>query len=175
MPQGVALGLAAGAVVTIGVVAAIAFPTMRDLNPTLPGLEGLDDHWMLAAGMILTQGFNATSTIVGVCLAVASIAFVSEVFFAPRPRQKLALALRLITLLALLAVFAHNWGVVQPRMNTNFQNLFASARSGDFDAARTFRAAFDADHPAAGRELGAIAILSFAGAILSGFSVAKHH
>lgn len=167
----VAMGLCTGVVVATGVAAAIAFPTMRDLNPTLPSLEGLDDQWMLVAGQVMARVFSATAVVELLCLTIAAIAFVSEIALSPRPRRGRSLAVRSVALLALVIVYAHNLGVLQPRMNTNFQNIFTSAEQGDLAGAKSARAAFGADHPAASRELGAIAALSLVGALMSGWSI----
>ena len=58
--------------VAVGATAAIAFPTMKCLNPTLPGFEAIGDHWSIAGGHI-AQPLFAFIVPAGLALCVVSL------------------------------------------------------------------------------------------------------
>lgn len=164
--HGVCLALACGVVIATGVAAAVAFPTMRDLDPTLADLASVDDHWMIAAGSVMARVFVVTAVIAGGAIAVSVVAFLMH-FLREKRRGLGATAVRLLTLAALVAVFTHYSASLLPDMNNTFNDFVSAAREGDGDRAAALRAEFDAHHPVASRELSAIAALSLVAALLS--------
>lgn len=160
------LAAASGVIIATGVAAAVAFPTMRDLNPRLADLATIDDHWMIAAGSVMAQVFLVTAVIVGGAIGVALIAFTMQLLLASR-RAFGATVVRFVAIAALVAVFTHYAAILLPDMNRTFDAFVAAGRANDIEQAAKLRREFDELHPLASRELGAIAVLALAAALLS--------
>lgn len=166
------LALASGVIVATGVAAAIAFPTMRDLAPSLPGLSQVDDNWMIAAGAVMAKVFAITGGIAATAIALSALALVIEAFTAQR-RRPVPLMGRSLVLLLLVSVCAHYTAVLLPTMNHTFDAFVVAARANELDQAATLRAEFESMHPVASRELGAIAFLSLIAALLGAWPVSR--
>jgi len=156
---------AAGVIVATGVAAAIAFPTMKTLDPSLPGFAAVPDHWMIAAGRVMAPIFTITVAGAVLAMALATLAWALQVLRAQFGVR--VLLVRGVALLLTLAVAGHLQFALLPRMNANFATFLAAARAGDTNAALTARDAFDQDHPSSGREFGAVAALALVCAGLS--------
>lgn len=159
-----AAGLWLGVAIATGAAAAIIFPTVRDLDPTLAGYTGYDgEHWRLAAGHIAAKLF-AFGDIVGFfCLMLAGlslciIAAMPHVWI-QTPRITLA---RLSALGAAILASGYNIFILGPRMNTNLQTYWQAAATGDNTAALAAQQAFMADHTPASNTLAAVAIAALA-------------
>lgn len=159
-----AAGLWLGVAVATGAAAAIIFPTVKDLEPTLavyPDYTG--EHWRLAAGHIAARLFAFGDVVGFFCLMLAGlslciIAAMRHVWIRT-PRITLA---RLAALgLAILAA-GYNIFILGPRMNSNLSDYWTAAAAGDSDAALAAQQAFMADHTPASNTLAAIAIAALA-------------
>ncbi|RMH26000.1 MAG: hypothetical protein D6693_07970 [Planctomycetota bacterium] len=157
-----ALAFGAGVIAATGLAAALAFPTMRDLDPTLPGLGVAGDHWMIAAGSVMAPVFTIAVAVAGIAVALAGLVWVGRTLRGGASAA--ALVVRGVAILAALAVVGYAQFVLLPRMNHNFASFLAAARTGDAPAAEGFRDAFDRDHPASSRALGAIVTLTLVAA-----------
>ena len=66
----VSSGVVFGVLAMTAVVAAVVFPKMRELDPTLPGYPAYDGaHWSLAAGIVAERVFDIGFVIAGVAVA----------------------------------------------------------------------------------------------------------
>ncbi len=159
-----AAGLWLGVAVATGAAAAIIFPTVRDLEPTLAAYpEYTGEHWRLAAGHVAARLF-AFGDIVGFfCLMLAGlslciIAAMRHVWIRT-PRITLA---RLASLGLAILASGYNVFILGPRMNTNLREYWQAAEAGDNPAAQAAQQAFMADHDPASVALAAVAIAAFA-------------
>jgi len=149
-------GVAFGVLAMTGVVAAVVFPAMRDLDPALPQYSGYSgQHWSLAAGLIAERffgvGFVAVGVALGVCVAAAGGLVLC------RGSSRLPAA-RLGLLAIAAGVFLTHVAWLQPAMRGAALEYRAAAASGDEIVAREAKARFDALHPyASGLVLGASA------------------
>ncbi len=171
--QASALSVCVGVVFTTGVAAAVAFPMMRNLDPSLPSFESVSDHWLIAAGSIMARIFNIAATIEGAALIVAALALMISISIAKAPKNRIALFIRVGLLALTMAIYIHYRAVLTPRMNGNFSSFLAAAQDHDTETAQTFREAFGADHPTSSKELGAIGLLSLLSAISVGLPITR--
>ncbi len=163
--QVAALAFAAGLIGATGAAAAIAFPAVRDLDPAVPGLDAIGDHWMIVAGSVMAPVFSIVVAAAGVAVAFATLLWVLQVLRGRSASR--ALVTRGVALLLTLAVAGYTQIILIPRMDTNFAGFLAAARSGDEAETRRLRDAFDADHPTSSRSLGAVFALSLLSAGLT--------
>jgi hypothetical protein len=138
-----ALGVWLGALLTVGGIAAVAFPTMKSLAPVLPGFRvPVEDHWSIAAGHIMNPSFFAVM-IAGIVLgATALLAW-----------KGIGTLRRIVTLLALLLAVGTLVGLGLP-MRANLDLYWSAARAGETEAAAQSKAKFDALHPWSSRAMG---------------------
>lgn len=140
------LSLWLGVIVMSGLVAAVAFPTMKHLNPDLPDYTAFPhDHWKIAAGLIAREIFNLGALLQWGFATITATALAFGVF-ADRPARQLPVA-RTVGLFLAVAALAYWRLSVAPRMDTSFDAFLAAAKAGDAASAGTHRAAFDAMHP----------------------------
>jgi len=141
-------------VVVSGLTAAIAFPAMKALGPQLPDYPaGVADHWKIAAGQIANPVFTVALRVEVVCGVIAIACALAGM---RRSSRTLGLTIGLAPLTIAAGALAYHWIVLAPRMAAALDRFLALAKAGDPGAA-VFRAAFDADHPAASTTLGIIA------------------
>lgn len=165
----VALALVAGMIATTGLTAAIAFPTMRDLQPTLgiyPDFGG--EHAPLAAGTVMQKVFRVAGASQFFLIGIASVALTLAGTMA-NPQGGLARARvwqvrTLVTLAVLATLFAQN--TVQRGMNRSLAAYHAAASVGDDAQAQAFRQQFADRHPTTSRLLGVALLLSVSGLAL---------
>jgi len=161
-------GIAFGVLAMVGVVAAVVFPTMKGLDPTLPGYAGYSGpHWSLAAGVVAERVFTIGFAGAGVALAccVAAVVLLSVSRGAGRlPVGRLAL------LVIAAGVFLAHVGWLQPRMTEAAREYRAAAARGDEEGAEVAKSQFDAMHPNASRLIMGAALLSLALFIASAWS-----
>jgi hypothetical protein len=146
-----ALGVWLGAVVMAGYAAARIFPMVKALDPRLADYGGYaGDHWLLLAGKV------ANSVLAGadvVQVVAAFVAVVTLVVATTGRTPTASLVARWATVLLVMGCLAYNLMVLRPRMSRNAEAYWSSALHGDNEGARTFQAAFTADHPAATRTM----------------------
>lgn len=165
----VTLALVAGMIATTGLTAAIAFPTMRDLQPALgiyPEFGG--EHAPLAAGTLMQKVFRIAGAAQFFLIGAASITL-TLAGTVSNPRGGLARARvwqvrTLVTLAVLGTLFAQN--TLQRGMNRSLASYHAAARAGDDAGAQVFREQFAARHPTTSRLLTAALLLSVGGLAL---------
>lgn len=159
----VALALWLGSVVSAGLGAAIIFPTMRGLDPRLPGYGGYTgEHWMLAAGKIAARIFAATDVAQVVAALVAAVSAVGLVRSGWVRARSVAGGGWVLGLVGAVGVLAYSTGVLRRRMDANLLEYWAAALAGENEAAEAARLAFGAEHPLASNLMAGTALLVLA-------------
>ncbi|MEM0915299.1 MAG: hypothetical protein AAGK09_11900 [Planctomycetota bacterium] len=159
-----AAGLWLGVAVGTGAAAAILFPTLKELEPTLatyPDYTG--EHWRLAAGHVAARLFAFSDVVGFFCLMLAGltlciIAATRQVWI-QTPRITLA---RLSSLGLAILASGYNIFILAPRMNGNLDDYWTAAAAGDNEAALAAQQAFMADHTPASNTMAAVAIAALA-------------
>jgi hypothetical protein len=146
------LSMWAGSLAMTAVTAAIAFPTMKELNPTLPSFAAYpDDHWVIAAGQVMERVFTASD------IGQLALAILACVLFVPLALSKRLsrglMAARAVVLAALLVSLLEYTFVMRPQMTSDLMAFWAAAKAGELEAANAARAAFDEAHPLASARL----------------------
>lgn len=163
-----ALGLWLGILIATGAAAALVFPAMKALDPTLPAYAAFDrPHWTLAAGHVAERYFRASD---GAQVALAGVAWltlpIAPVCFG---RQRRMAIVRVALVSALSASLAWQLLSLRPRMDLHLAAYRAAAIAGETDRAEGERAAFAALHPTATRAMAtnaALALLALAAGAL---------
>ncbi len=156
------LGVWAGVLGGAGIAAAVAFPTVRDLAPSLPAYEAYaGEHWMLAAGMVASRVFVISDVVQFVCTFGAIIGFGLAVAFGgylKGDRRSWLLFFRALFLgLAFISV-AYHLLILMPSMQHDLRQYWDAALAGETETAERFRQAFADRHPDASRSLGLTAL-----------------
>lgn len=160
------LGLWLGAMVMTGVAAAVTFPTVKKLAPTLASHASYTgDHWLIVAGRVAAKIFAINDVIQIVCAFLATATLGMIVIPRMRDGRSVPLGLRVATQAVALAIACYYLFVLSPEMIANLTNYWKAAEVGDNARAAAFQAAFDADHPTASRIMGATAIAVLASLI----------
>lgn len=155
----VALGLWLGALVMTGATAAIAFPTLRDLDPSLPAFASYpEDHWSIAAGMVMARVFFVCDAVQLGCGLLAGATLGILFLTGAVARRRAAQVIR-AALLAVLLVSLLQYLVFPAReMAQDLQAFWSAAKAGDAETADRHRAAFERAHPGASLRLSLHAI-----------------
>lgn len=169
-----ALGVWAGAVFGAGVSAAVVFPTMRSLDPTLgayPGYAG--EHWMLGAGRVAARVFLITDGVQFACatLAIAGFALARWAGWQRRTRSW-AMFLRALALGAAFLLVSYHLLIQAPRMDRDLRAYWDAAEAGDNDDALVHQRAFADRHPGASRVLAGTFATTTIGLALGAWSLA---
>ncbi len=147
-----------------GLVAAVSFPTMKELNPTIPAFSAYPtDHWTIAAGSIARRIFDI-GAMTQWLLAGASAAALAVSIVAARPAHARGLPIgRIVAIVLAIGTLALWRFWLAPRMDFNLDTYWTAAKAGDIATADAHRHAFDADHPVSARMLSFIALFVLAG------------
>lgn len=163
------LGLWIGSLVLSAASAAVVFPLMRALGPSLPKFAPLPDgHATLLAGRLMATVFFMQDLIeLLACAGVVAILFMHLAVFR-MPARSPSNVVRLLAAAVLLASVSYEVFVLAPRMNDHLRHYWSAAETGETDRAQVERTAFLADHPQATRmmliTLGALVVMIFASA-----------
>jgi len=162
----VSMGLWVGSLGMAGAAAAIVFPEMKSLEPTL-GQYPLytEPHWRLAAGHVAAKLFFVSDMVQLVCAPVAGIALVLLVLRKVVAWPSRLIAGRLVVLTLLMALLSYRFFVLAPRMDRELSLYRLAATAGDMTTAEAHLSSFNADHPTASRIMTgtfALGLLGFA-------------
>lgn len=147
-----ALGVWAGALLMTGATASVAFPTMRELAPALPGYSAYaQDHWSIAAGHVMRRVFTISDWTQLACMLIAIGTLVVEATLVGWRRLGMAWRVRGGVIVLAAAAAGYSALFMAPRMNARLDEYWESARSGQIAAAQTAKFAFDEDHTLARR------------------------
>lgn len=156
------LGLWAGSLAMAALTAAVAFPTMKRLDPSLPAYQAMPEgHWSIAAGHVANQVLTAAVWGQVVFAAGALLSFAAS-GRAGSPRGAVLRAAHGLLVLVAAVLVAFHASSLQPRMQQNVRAYWAAAEAGRTDEALGHKNAFDADHPLASRVMGATLVLVLA-------------
>lgn len=144
---------------TSGLVAAIAFPQMKDLQPTLDAFTNYSgDHSSIAAGHIAARVFEVT-LYARLLFAVVSL---FTLLGSPKDRVPTFWRIgRMAIIVICIALAIYSAFVLYPQMLNNLNAFWTAAKAGNTAEADAARIAFDADHPWASRLLISTAVLVF--------------
>ena len=167
----VALSIWIGSVAMSGVVAAIVFPLMRTLEPTLASYpEYGGDHAMLAGGLIASKVFFAVDFIQFVCGALAMMTLVVMIVTG-YTINTIPRLLRIMVLCATLALLSYHLFIFTPVQMLSLRGYWDFAASGDTNQADIFKDKFLASHSAASRLLGSLTIAVLVNIIIAGWTL----
>lgn len=152
----VALAVWLAVVVGAGLAVAVVFPTMKELDPMVPGFAASPgDHWLIAGGHVGRTVFAIADRVQPVCVVVAVVALAGLTRMRCVGRAWLAARWALVGGAGVMAVVSGVW--LSPRMDQNLVSFWDAARAGRAAEAAVFRSAFDSDHPKASTLLSATA------------------
>ncbi len=149
----VALAFWLAALLGSGAAAAVLFPTMKHLDPTLPAFAAYPhEHWKIAAGHAANKLFFLADIVQFAAAFLATVTFALTLFFLrilPDRGRSWPLAIRGVSLAAALTAAAYLLLVLSPAMGLDYQHFIAAASAGQVEQADAARAAFEAAHPKA--------------------------
>jgi len=177
-----ALSLWAGVLLSTGAAAAILFPTMKQLDPSLPAYANYTgQHWLLAAGHAAEKLFLIADIVQFICALLAIISFIALFITAASAKHtpahtnisRLGLLARGTALGVALACLAGNLVIVAPAMNRALRAYREAAQQGLTDQALAHQAAFSELHPVASNLLIATTIATITALIMGIWWLAK--
>jgi len=169
-----ALGVWLGALGLTGVAAAMAFPVMRDLEPTLGAYDAFPrEHWPIAAGEIMIRVFQISDLVAVVCCTLAAGSLGLSLIAGKLSLGRFWSRLRILLVVGLVAI--QSWAVfaLAPRMAHNAGEFWAAAKSGDVERAGEYRMRFGADHPTARRVSQTLVVVILATIVAAGATLAE--
>ncbi len=166
----VALAAWLGVSASAGLFAAVVFPTMRELGPTLERFEAWSgSHADLAAGFVQARVFAAADTVSFASAVVALASMIGLLTVGRLTLRRWSSGIRLCGLGLALGLFSFWLMVLSPRMETARRAYLQAAEAGETAVAQREHAAFERDHPTASGVLkatvGTLAVTFFAAAL----------
>ncbi|RNC81928.1 MAG: hypothetical protein ED559_09130 [Phycisphaera sp.] len=135
-----------------GAAAAVIFPVVKTLDPTLPEYAAYTGpHWRLAAGHVASRIFLISDAVQLGCIIITGLTLGVIALSAEAWAKPIVTGLRIISLLAAISLMTYSFAFLGPRMNTNMVNYWDAAKTGDNESALAHQQAFDKDHPTASR------------------------
>jgi small-conductance mechanosensitive channel len=151
-------------VLVAGATAAMTFPTMKALDPTLGAYSQYSgEHWRLAGGEIASRVFLFADAVQFVCAALTAASTAFLAIDQVRRGRSMHMAARVLTTGLTLAIFCYAFFVVAPRMAVALKAYRAAAARGDLAEAEIHQAQFAAMHPTAS----ALMIATAAGVLIT--------
>lgn len=141
------MGVWCGVIVAMGAMAAVIFPEMKHLGPSLPAYASYPgDHWKLAAGQVMNRVFMIGDW---VGAGAAAIGLVTWLVAAPAGRGRALTIVRGLAVVASAAISAASLGWLHREMGAELASYTSAAAAGDIAVAEAHRARFDEFHPVA--------------------------
>jgi len=154
----VALGVWLGVLLATGAAAAVLFPTMRDLEPTLGAFAAYEgEHWRLAAGVPAARLFAIADVVQFVCAAIVLVTM--AIGLMGWLGRGVVSGLRTVAVGGALIAFSYGFFVVGNEMTRELQAYWAAAKAGEMQRANEAQARFTGMHPTASRTMGVTAAL----------------
>ena len=166
-----ALAVWLGSVAMSGVVAAIIFPLMGKLEPTLatyPGYEG--NHATLTAGLVASRVFFTVDTIQFVCAALA-LGTMVVLIARGYSLNTLTRVFRVIFLCMTLALLSYHLFFFMPMLTQTLNGYWDFAKMGNTAQADVFKDRFLDSHTMASRMLGGLALMVLMNIVLAAWSL----
>ncbi len=140
------------------VVAAIIFPTMRELDPSFSLFSAFTgNHADLGAGFIQARVFYAVDLVQFVGAFVGGITLALSIALR-RVWSRPTSLIRSVVFACAVLMFSYQFFILAPRMDENARLYWQAAEAGDNEAALEARDAFSADHPIATQTFGFIGV-----------------
>lgn len=156
------LGLWFGVLIMTSVAAAILFPTIRDLDPSLPAYAAYTEpHWRIAAGHVGNKVFLASDIIQYFCAAGTGICLVFGLLLGTFRGARRSMILRLLPLCAAMLILAYQAALLRPTMSNDLADYWQAAEQGDMETTQTAQHRFDEAHWVAEKLIGATTLCVF--------------
>jgi len=170
----VALGTWFGCLVATAASAAIIFPTIKDLDPTLASHASYDGpHWLIVAGTPANRIFLFADAVQFVCCFGAMLTLIVVLIALGSGWRRWDVGLRTVLLSIAVTLLAYRLLLQAPAMGAHLRAYWEAAAAGDNATAATERAAFDAMHHAASNVLVATALAVLGALVLGVWSAQK--
>ncbi|MEO0511780.1 MAG: hypothetical protein AAF108_02655 [Planctomycetota bacterium] len=157
----VSAALWAGVVLMASATAAVSFPTMKELGPTLATFAPFDgEHWPIAAGKVANRVFMIADA-AQLVLAVAAVGTGGYLAFRERLGGRVLGIVRLVLFGLGLGLLGFQIFFLRPKMDVDLEAYWRAAAEGQAQAAETARAAFNARHPTASNLMAGTAAAAF--------------
>lgn len=154
--------------------AALAFPILKSLHPTLPDYPSFQDqHYLIAAGSVAQRGFLIADLVQFPASIIAVITLAVPVVFMNAPIKRPAGIVRMLTVAVALAACASLLLIVTPQLTAATQAHWAAMKAGDAAAVARHKASVDEIHPVASRLTGTMAISVLIALIAAVWSLAR--
>lgn len=154
----VSLALWLAATFGSALAAAIAFPTMKALRPTLAGYASPEEHYLIAAGSVAQRVFFAADVVHFSAALVALASLGASVLIFGTPARRTATVIRTLSLSVAVAALASLLLIVTPKVVSSAGAHWAALKSGDVAAAAMHKASMDEVHPIASRLMGVMGV-----------------
>jgi hypothetical protein len=165
------VGLWLGSLVMGAVVAAIIFPTMRELDPSFSIFSAFTgNHADLGAGFIQARVFYAVDLVQFVGAFVGGVTLALSIALR-RVWNRPSSLIRSVVFACAVLMFSYQFFVFAPRMDENARAYWQAAEAGDNQAAIEAKDAFSADHPVATQTFGFIGFFVFGSFIVGVWSL----
>lgn len=164
-----AIGLWLGTIVMTGATAAIIFPTVRDLAPTLPSHTTFTgDHWLIVAGHVAARVFLVSDIVQFACACVAILTLAALLIpTVLRSRLSIETWARALTLALACGLLGYQLLILSPSMTLELRAYWEAARTGQNELAAVHQAAFTKLHPRASTLLSTLALSVLAALLMS--------
>lgn len=158
----VGLGVWIGAILLAATSAAILFPTVKTLEPTLRTFsEYSGEHWRITAGIPAQKIFFAADIVQLVCAAGACagaiVLVVTRAIDPWNPRATNGMV-RSLPMTIVMVLFGIHLFFVSPTMSSNWAQFLAYAKAGEMELALPFHEKFTSTHPISTKILGGLLI-----------------
>jgi hypothetical protein len=141
-----ALGAWAMTLLMSGGMAAVIFPTMKQLAPVLPEfVKTPQDHWSLAAGLVMRKIFFASDA-VQLVLATISVVAMMVVLKGSEVARRLRLLMVISLTIACLTMLASAFWI-SPTMRREMDRAILASREGNAILMQEARSKFNSMHP----------------------------
>lgn len=165
------VGLWLGSLLMGAVVAAVIFPTMRELDPSFSIFSAFTgNHADLGAGFIQARVFYAVDLVQFVGAFVGGITLALSIALR-RVWSRPTSLVRSVVFVCAVLMFSYQFFVLAPRMDENAKAYWQAAEAGDTEAAIKARDVFSADHPVATQTFGFIGFFVFGSFIVGVWSL----
>ena len=169
-----ALGLWLGSLISTAASAAMLFPTIHRLEPSLPGYAGYTGpHWLIAGGHIVSRMFLALDVAQFASLLVAGVMLVASLLWFGLSVRRTSTFVRVALLLALVGVMSYRLGFLEPELAQTLKSYWAAAAAADNEAALRLKETYVKSHPVQSRMLVITAALVLASLVAGAWSIAK--
>jgi hypothetical protein len=169
-----ALAIWLGVVISAGAFAAIVFPTMKKLDPHLPGFANYDgQHWLIAGGQVGQRIFLLADIVQFACAIVSVSMMLCMFVLLGLPKRRPANIIRALGLTVAFACAAGEIIIIGPAINRALNLFWHAAEAGLTQQAASKQADVDDLHPIASWLLSGAAVGVLIALVAGLWSLAK--